>query len=1076
MMRSSSGATVRGILTLALLLCGNWQPAFCQKNTAVVFGMVTDTSGAVVPGTVIKIENVGTGERHTAVSDASGNFVLPDLTPGEYSLTATQKGFKEYIQKNLSLDVDQRPQISITLEVGDVAESVTVAEAIPVVEATHANVGGVVENVNIEQLPLNGRQFLQLALLLPGVSPAAGGQTTAAGGGPRNVGLQLGGNRATNNTYLIDGVDSFGFRFKNTSLRPSVASIQEFKILESPYDPQYGVVSGLTVNIITKSGTNSIHGELFEFFRNDTLDARNFFDLQKPPYRQNQFGGSIGGPIRKNKTFLFVTYEGFRARRGLAVGAQVPTLAERSGDFSSEPEPVIDPLSATPFSGNVIPPSRISATSQKFLALFPTPNTGAAAPNFINAASQSTNEYQDVARFDHSFSDTWKIFARYTISDVNQLTPGGIPKFGHIGLMTVQNAAFGSTYIFGPQTFLDVRIGYNRENATDGIQQVGKVADYGIAGLHVSPETDGTPEVDIQGFTSIGDYAYNPQGRVENSEQFTGNLMRIQGRHTIRVGGTIWPTQLNRVYVSGNQRGVFTFTDLYTHATTGLPDFLLGLPFQATRDLGIAREDARATLFNFYGADDIRVSRRLTVSLGLRYELHQSFIDKENHLSAFIPQGEGRIVVAGDPNNGFTGRQNRALYPTPKKNFAPRIGIAYDLSGDGKTILRSGYGIFYNLAIFNSQFLAAINAPFVTTETFQANPAAGVILNFDNPFAAAPGAGGLPGGLMLTTWFKQGYMQQWSFGIQRQLAANLGLEVTYLANKGTSLDGLRVLNQGALPGASNAAYVRAFPNFGTFVAADSFGDSIYHSLQARLTRRFSGGLTFISSYTYGHSIDNSSGEGGGSGGQFIAMDDRNIRLERGNSDFDVRQRLTLSTVYDIPFGPGKRMLRNANGITGKLLEGWQIAAIYQAQSGLPFNVVQSGNRSGTFGGAERADRICDGNLSGGARTRTRWFDTSCFTESPLGQFGNSGRGILRYAPINNFDFSVIKQTRISESRQLEFRAEFFNLANHTQFGSTQGVVAGTSAIDNNVSDTSTFGVYTAARDPRIIQFGLKLVY
>ncbi len=376
---------------------------------------------------------------------------------------------------------------------------------------------------------------------------------------------------------------------------------------------------------------------------------------------------------------------------------------------------------------------------------------------------------------------------------------------------------------------------------------------------------------------------------------------------------------------------------------------------------------------------------------------------------------------------------------------------------------------FYNLAIFNSQFLAAINAPFVVSQTFQADPGQGVVLRIDNPFSADPRAGGLPGGLALTPWFKQGYMQQWSFGVQRKLAANLALDVSYVANKGTSLDGLRILNQGALPSATNAAYVRQFPSFGTFTTADSFGDSIYHSLQSKVTRRFSRGATFIGSYNYGHAIDNSSGEGGGSGGQFVIMDDRNVRRERGAADFDVRHRFTFSGIYDLPFGPGRSFLNTAHGFLGKVLEGWQASAIWQMQTGFPFNVVQSGNRAGTFGGAERANRFCDGNLPRGERRRERWFDTSCFAPSPLGQFGNGGRGIMRYSGQKNVDFSVVKQTRIDEARQLEFRAEFFNLPNHTQFGLTGGV-------GNNVSVPATFGVYTAAQDPRIIQFGLKLVY
>jgi len=1071
MMASKHIGCLRGIgllLVLSLLAAG---ATFAQRNAASIFGTVTDASAAAIPRVSVRVTNENTGVISTATTNEVGNFTMLDLAPGSYTLTATAQGFKQWVQQHIVLNVDQRPQINVTLQVGDTSESVTVQAEIPLVDSTHANIGGVVDNVNTEELPLNGRQFLQLSLLLPGVSPNAGGQPTARGGGPRNVGVQLGGNRPTNNTYIIDGTDSFGFRFKNTSLRPSVASIQEFKVLNSPYDPQYGVVSGVTVNVVTKSGSNQLHGELFEFFRNDRLDARNFFDVNKPPYRQNQYGGSIGGPIRKDKTFFFGVYEGFKSRRGLTAGAQVPTPAQLSGDFSSDPNPIIDPLTNTPFPGNIIPSNRISEVAKRFIPFYPAPNSGRIAPNFINSASDRIDEYQYMARLDHSFSDKWKAFARYTISNVDRLTPSGIPRFGTINLMTVQNAVAGSTLVLGPASTLDIRVGFNREDALNGSEQVGKQksASFGITGLAVTPQIDGVPNIAIQGFSSVGDAGFSPEGRVENSEQFSVNFTRIVGRHTLRAGTTVWPTQLNRVFVSGNQRGAFSFTNIYARGTTGLPEFLLGLPQQAVRDLGIAREDARATLFNFYGADDFRVSPRLTISLGLRYELRQSFIDKGNHLSVFQPQGEGRFLISGEPANGLTGRANRALYPTPKKNFAPRIGIAYNLTADGKTVLRTGYGIFYNLAIFNSQFLAAINAPFVVSQTFQADPARGVVLHIENPFLADPRAGGLPGGLSITPWFRQGYMQQWSFGLQRQLAENLAFEVTYMANKGTSLDGLRILNQGALPGATNAAYIRQFPNFGTFTTADSFGDSIYHSMQTKLNRRFSTGATFTASYNYGHSIDNSSGEGGGSGGQFIIMNDRNARLDRGPSDFDVRHRFTLSGIYDLPFGHGRRFLNSWPGFVGKLLEGWQLSGIWQMQTGFPFNVVQSGNRTGTFGGAERANRLCDGSLARGERTRERWFDTSCFAPSPLGKFGNGGRGIMRYSGQNNLDFSIMKQTHIDETRYVEFRAEFFNLPNRASFGLTGGA-------GNNVSNPSTFGVYTSAQDPRIIQFGLKLIY
>jgi hypothetical protein len=348
-------------------------------------------------------------------------------------------------------------------------------------------------------------------------------------------------------------------------------------------------------------------------------------------------------------------------------------------------------------------------------------------------------------------------------------------------------------------------------------------------------------------------------------------------------------------------------------------------------------------------------------------------------------------------------------------------------------------------------------------------PTSGQTLTFDNPFPDDARLGGQLGGQFVAWNFKQGYMQQWSLGLQRQLSANISTEVAYVGSKGTSLDAVRRLNQGALPGTANAAYYRPYPRFGTFTVADSTGDSNYHSLQTRLTRRFASGASFIAAYTYSHGIDNANGEGGGSGSSLFASDNTNLRKERGNSDFDVRHRFTLSAVYELPFGPGRRFLNSATGIAARLLEGWQAAVIYQAQTGFPFTVTQSGDRSLTSSPGERADRLCDGALSGSESRRERWFDTSCFAVSPLGRFGNGGRNTLRFPGQNNFDFSLIKQTPIADKARLEFRSEFFNLPNHTQFSLTGG-------MGSSVSSPATFGAISAAMDPRILQFSLRLLF
>jgi hypothetical protein len=718
----------------------------------------------------------------------------------------------------------------------------------------------------------------------------------------------------------------------------------------------------------------------------------------------------------------------------------------------------------------------IDKVAQQFIPFWPAPNRPGQTPNYINSQSDPINDNQLEGRVDLNLSDKWKIFARYTVPWQEEVTPGGIPLFNQIKHFHVQNGVLGSTYLFSPQTILDVRIGYHRESSDWTTTTVGTgkytVEQYGIAGLGpLPPRDEGVPAVNVAGFTGVGSGGDMPLTRSENSEHFSAGLTHIRGRHTFKFGGELWPIQINNLTDPSQDRGTINFDNVLAGGSTGLPSFLLGQVHVASLSIGQARYDPRATFFSFYGGDDMRVTPRLTLTLGLRWEIRESLVDKENHVSTFIPGDGGRIAIAGDPQNGFSGRMNRSLYPTPLDDFGPRIGLSYALTGDRKTVLRGGYGIFYNVPIFNSYFLGAINPPFVVTETFIAQPSLGLFLPFSSPFPTGNQlAGGLPGGVSYTPWFKQGYVQKWSFGVQRQLTENLGLDVSYVGNKGTHLDGLRLLNQGAVAGTPNALYYAPDQSFGGFTAADSFGDSNYHSLEVKATRRMSQGLSFIVAYTYGHAIDNSEGEGLGSGGESLIQDNENVREDRANADFDVRHRLAFSTVYNLP-------LPKPNNWASHLTEGWQVAGIYQFSTGFPATIFQPGDRSGVSWGAERAEVVsgCSPNLPSSERTRLRWFNTDCFGISPLGQFGSSGRNTVTQPGFSNVDLSLIKKTPLSQdgTRGLEFRADFFNALNHTQFGGIGW--AGPAGLDTTVGDP-TFGAISSARDPRQIQLGLKLYF
>jgi hypothetical protein len=1051
-----------------------YQLAAGQTTVASITGIVKDPKGAVVPGVTIIVKNIRTNERRTTTTDENGLYRIFNLLPGEYTLRAEQQGFRPYVQSGIALEVAQAARIDIVLQPGEVKEEMVVVGQVPLVNTENANIGTVINKREVLELPLNGRQYLQLAYLVPGAAPAVKSHVTLRGSGPNNIGLQLSGGRASNNSYLIDGIESSGFRFRNTSLQPSIEMIQEFKVQTSPYDPQYGYFSNGQVNVATKLGTNEFHGTVFEFLRNDVFDARNFFDIKKAPFKRNQFGWVLGGPVARDRTFFFAGMEWLRFRRGVTATAQVPTAAERAGDFSADPRPVIDPMTGQPFPNNRIPADRIHPIARTLVNLYPLPNAPFQRPNFVSSESRRLNWDLYNFRLDHNVSDRWRLFGRYTYSKTSDFTPGAIPKFGLFNELVVQNVAFVNTFTFTPNLIAELRLGYNRERAINTSEQVGRFRGTQVLGIQglppLPPELDGYPAVNITGFTTIGDLSFAPETRVENAQQIVFNLTNIQGKHTLRAGVDIRPLQFNNVSVLAFNRGVFTFTNFLTGASSGLPEFLLGLPQVAQRTRGVPRADARSTLFAFYVGDDYKVNPRFTINYGIRYELYQPFVDKQNRMSVFVPDGyldpprPGQILVAGDPNNGFRGRRNRALYPYTKRNWGPRLGITVDPTGKGKMAIRAGYGIYYNVALWNGIFLAWNNIPFRVDETFRANPAAGLTLSLTAPFPEGRVAG-VPGGRNLAVDFKDGYVQQWSFGIQYQLASDLMFDLSYVGSKGTNLDNIAWVNQGAVPGTPKAPYFRPFPNFGTFLTTFSNSNSNYHSLQLQAQKRFSKGLMLISSYTYSHSIDNSPGAGGGGSEQFFPQDPRNLRAERAHSDYDQRHRATFTGIYELPFGPGRPYL-NISGFAGKLIGGWQIGGIWTLASGTPWTPRVSGDRSLTGGLTDRPNRIRDGNLPVSQRRRERWFDTGAFPIQPVGEFGNSGRNVIEGPGFNNFDFSLIKKTTITETVYVEFRAEFFNLFNRTNFGGP-GIIANAPA---------TFGVISSAFDPRILQFGLKVFF
>jgi hypothetical protein len=1063
-------------LGLFLLLFFAFGTFLIADPSAVITGVISDPSGGPVPGAQISIVNVATGVERLLETNARGIYTSPPLDPGIYRMTVKKAGFKSTVKDGIELHVQDSVAVNLTIAVGVVSESVTVDASAVQIETNTADIGTVVNVRQVEDLPLNGRNFLQLAYLVPGASSAVKTQVTGRGAGPNDLGLQISGGQATNNSFQVDGIESSGFRFSNQGLKPILDAVEEFRVQTSPYDTQYGFLSSAQINVATKAGTNQIHGDVWEFVRNTDFNTRNFFDVKKAPFQQNQFGFTTGGPVKRNNTFFFVAGEWLRTRQGASNTAQVPTAAQRTGDFSASTTPVIDPLSNAPFPGNIIPSARINAISAVMVALYPQPNIPGGTPNFVNPQKNLLNEMSWNGRVDHQFSTKWNLFARYSFQKEDGVTAAALPNFGIPIGSTVQNVALVNTYTISPTLLTEFRVGFNRQAAFDSSQQIGQFAGtsiLNIQGIFKLPlPLDGYPSMAITGLTTLGDLAQAPETRAENNEQIVFNISKLTGSHLLKVGVDIRPLQMNDISVEAFNRGSFTFTNFLTHFTNALPDFLLGEPATAVRttstipgSLGIPRADARSVFLGGYVSDQYKVGRRLTLNMGIRWELQQPFVDKQNRESIFVPDGvnttakNGTFILSGDANNGLTGRQNRSLYPYDLRDWCPRLGFAWDPTGRAKTVIRGGYGMYFTTAEWNAVFLAWNAPPYRIDQTFTANAATGALLNLSSPFPSSQ-SGGTIGGRNLSPDYKNGYVQQWSFGAQQQLPGSMMADLTYLGSKGTNLTNLEWVNTGALPGTAVAPYFRPYPQYGTFLTTFAHGDSRYNALQAVLRKQIRSGFAFLASYTYGHSLDDTPGPAA-STEQFEPQNRYNLAAEKASSDFDQRQHLTISANYDLPFGPGRHF--NTSKAAGYLVGGWQMQGILTAATGTPWTAVVSGNQSLTSGSTDRPNRICDGNIPSDQRTRLHWFNTTCFPLQPLGYYGTSGRNIIAGPGQKNLDFSIIKKFTIKERLDSEFRAEAFNICNWVNF-STLSVTA----------NSSTFGVLTAAAPSRILQFGFKL--
>ena len=1081
-----------------MLLCTCPIATFAQQDTATITGEVKDASGALVPSAAITVTNIGTNITVTTTTNDEGTYTVTSLRPGDYTVTVEKTGFSKTLRSGVNLQVNQFARIDVTLQAGQVSETIEVASGAPLLETETSSRGSVIDQKKIVELPLNGRDYNQLALLSPGVFP---GTPRLASVNFKGV-LNVNGNRTFNNVFLLDGVDNISysnsFRGENVQLvQPSIDALQEFKIQTNAYSAEFGRSSGAVVNATIKSGTNSIHGTLYEFLRNDALDANNFFSnalgAPKPVRKRNQFGVAIGGPIVKNRTFWFADYEGLREREGVPRTRLVPTAAQKAGLFTTA---VFDPFAAgrPEFSKNaagqwVIPQNRWDPVGAKIVSLIPDPNVPGTTIYASTPVTRTRTDQFDV-RIDHQISNDIFLFGRYSFVDTNTFRPSPLPglaegsfndAFG-ANLNRSQGIAIGLTWTFSPTFVGDFRFGWGRGNYFTNPPNFGVngAEEVGLKNVPNDPAiVGGVPKVNIQGFDAVGRHTSTPQFQTPRSWNPRATLSWNTGKHFLKFGGEFLHVQ-TKINDLNATIGRMNFEDRFTGRAVG--DLLLGLPSQLALTSFTVMDQGQDMYFSFI-QDDFKWSPKLTLNLGVRYEFATPPRERNNNFANFDPQ-TGTMIFAKD-GSIF----DRALIHPDQNNFAPRFGFAYTLTP--RVVLRGAYGVFYSHTVRQGrEGLLGFNPPFLVDNLLQSTASGSAAIASAAPFRLV---NGYPNGLLDPNSLaptisrraqdanqRTPYIQQFNVGVQYELMKDLVFDVAYVGNKGTKLNGFRNLNQRAViqnANGSQSAGARPYPAFGDIQWMENRVLSNYNSMQLRLERRFTRGFSALLSYTWGkalteapdHISTSSVGAGFDTGTFREPQNGNNLKAERGLSEFDVKHRFVASYIYELPFGKGRRWGSNWNGVTDALLGGWQMSGINTFQSGLGLTATLAGSTVLNIGGERRARPNVVGNpvLPDDQRTLQRWFNTDAFAAfNPAPQaFGNEGVGVMRGPGYINFDFTFSKNFDITEDLRFQFRTELFNAFNRANFGPP-----------NIARDSSGFGQILSASNARIIQFGAKLYF
>ncbi len=1101
---------------LVLLCAGN----LFSQDTAAITGTVTDPSGGVVPATRVTIIDVETNTSRTVVADSAGHYSSGPLSVGRYRVQIEPQGFKRLVHEAVTLQVQQTAVVDLHLELGQTTETVTITSAPPLIRTTDASQGQVIDERRVEHLPLNGRDYLQLSLLSEGaLSPPGPGRTatgTNDGGGSRAGGFSTGGIRSIANNYLLDGfnnnTDDAGFDSNQAeAVKPSVDAIREFKVQTNSYSAEFGRVGGGVVNLTLKSGTNRLHGTAYDFLRNEKLDARNFFDRTgTPPFKRNDYGFTLGGPVIKDKAFFFFSWEKLSRRESSTANNTIPTLNMRTGDFSQLSDIIYDPLSydrATktrqPFSGNIIPKSQIDPVASQLINFYPTPQNAQLSQNFIfNPPNQedlvriNTNEDYQVSQ-NHRLS--WMFNRQTDAVPATSTLPS--PAFGdntRVASLTAYNTGLSWVAVASPTLVTTTKIGWAYDlyllTFSPAALALGNVnAKVGLT----TPPNDlpvKYSSMGLSGYSSLGVGNFQPYLSNGQDRQLKNDTSWTNGSHNLKFGIDLQWIQTNNLNAR-NEGGTFSFGGRYTRnpltlaGGNSVADFLLG-DVDSTTFSTNTRLDERAILLAGYLQDDWNITPRFTLNLGVRYEYMRPFqdvFDKKANVDLDTDPLNPTIVLSSQVGKS-------SFWKADTNNVQPRIGVAYQLIPE-KLVLRTGYGIYYPMTKFS---------PFGDSDSLVVNPPYDVAVgtSSDGITPATLLRTGVPVDSLTLENAKSvslasqeiapalAYTQQWNFNLQYQPAKDWMMQVGYFGTKGNhlvnkvdtnyvetlgpgSVNSLRRFKSIAVPltvpGASLAGSMRVISPIGSITRTEFEGNSIFHSLQAKVEHRFANGFTVLGSWMWSKGLgdiigDNGPGIAPGSGFQ----NPSNLRQERGPLDTNLSQLFVVSGIWDLPVGHGRQFGSHLHPVLNTILGGWSLGGIVTLTSGRPFNVTVNGNPANS-GQTNRADVVGDWRVVPGGEGVYEFFNTAAFRPNQPYTYGNLGRNILVGPGFSDIDCSLAKEATLftawDQPWNLQFRWEVFNLFNHANFGSPGGTLG-----------TPTFGQLTSASDSRKMQVGMKIVF